>query len=136
MNTLNINRAKLDKIRAKHGLELILLHGSQVSERTHKDSDIDIAVLPKRNKKVDVLGLYADLGEVIKPEDKIDITNLSHADPLLLFTVTSKSNLLSGNDKTYKLLKIKAFNMYNDYEPYFAIEQKTIYKNLTNYVAN
>jgi len=132
---VKLNKSAIDKIRKKYNLVLILLHGSQVSGKTHSASDIDIAVLPKPGVSFDLLNLYTDLGKVIKPADKLDITNLANADPLLLFTVTTESKLISGSGKIYTSLKLTAFKKYNNYLPYLEMEKKVTLTNLNKYVA-
>ncbi|KKQ85362.1 MAG: hypothetical protein UT08_C0007G0035 [Candidatus Woesebacteria bacterium GW2011_GWB1_38_8] len=42
---MKINSIKLEKLRKRHNLSLILLHGSQVDKKIHGKSDVDIAVL-------------------------------------------------------------------------------------------
>lgn len=113
---------KLDEIRQKYALELILLHGSQVSGKTHDKSDVDIAVLSKdREQKLDWYVLASDLNEVFGV-DNVDITLLDHANPLLLKTVTDGARLLSGTVMDFYKLKLRAFHAYNDYLPYLKME--------------
>lgn len=125
----------LDKIRKKHGLELILLHGSQITGRLHKESDVDIAILPKKDNKgvVDLIKLISDLAKAFR-SGRVDIVNLKHADPLLLFGVAQNCHLLSGNKSALVNLKLYAFHRYNDYLPYFELEQKITLKRLNQYV--
>ena len=80
------NNINLDQLCKKHDLKFIVLHGSQVTGKTHAKSDIDIAVMPK--EKFDLLSLQADLSQKLK-SDFVDLTNLLHANPLLAFTVAS-----------------------------------------------
>ena len=41
-----------EEIRLKHNLSLIIMHGSQVTGKTHSKSDYDIAVVRNNKKKV------------------------------------------------------------------------------------
>ena len=119
---MNISTQKLDEIRQKYSLELILLHGSQVSGQTHNKSDTDIAVLSNdRESKLDWYVLVSDLNEIFGV-DNVDITLLNHANPLLLKTVTDEAKLLSGNVADFFKLKLRAFHAYNDYLPYLQME--------------
>ncbi|OGM26387.1 hypothetical protein A3D00_04490 [Candidatus Woesebacteria bacterium RIFCSPHIGHO2_02_FULL_38_9] len=127
------SKIALDKIRKKYGLEIILLHGSQVSGKQHAKSDVDVAVLPKKGVKINTLDLIYDLSNVFAT-DRVDIVNIAHANPLLLQAVMSKSILISGDKSLYQALKLKAFNLYNDYLPYLEIERKSVLKNLEKYV--
>lgn len=120
------SKEKLEEIRKAHGLELILLHGSQVNGKTHPKSDIDIAVLRKDHKQpFDLIALISELIGLFH-DDSIDVADLTHANPLLLFTATQKSMLLSGSISEYNKLRLKAFHAYNNYSKYFEIESRFI----------
>lgn len=122
----------LEKIRKKHNLLLILLHGSQVTGNVHKKSDIDIAVIPEG--PFYLLELQADLTRNLK-SDRVDITNLSHANPLLSFAVARKSKLLSGRKNDYNEFIRRSFHKYSDYQPYLKMEAEFV-KNRINQYAN
>jgi len=68
-----------------------------------------------------MLDLIVDLNEVLDTSD-VDLTVLDHADPLLLKTVSDKSQLLSGSVADFLKLKLKAFHRYNNYLPYLKME--------------
>lgn len=123
----------LDKIRKKHRLSFILIHGSQVSGKTHAKSDIDIAVMQKKaGGELDSLELYKDFGKTFKT-DKIDIVDLKRANPLLMFTIARKSRLLSGSERDYKAFLRLAFHKYADYQPYFKKEADFVKERLSSY---
>lgn len=126
-------KKNVEKIRKDHKLDLILLHGSVVTGKTHTESDIDIAVLPKKNINIRLLDLIRDFSKVYL-SDKIDITDLSKADPLLLYAVATKSRLISGSVEGYKAFKLKAYKRYIDYQKYLEIERKTVLRNLQKYL--
>lgn len=129
------DKAKLDALRALHGLRLILLHGSHVGTLVHPESDIDIAVLRDREKPAfRYVDLISDLMEAFD-SDRIDLVDLTHADPLLLFAATKNCQLLSGNETDFAKLQQLAFHRYNDYLGYLKEERKFIRKKLQNYVA-
>ncbi|PIS18155.1 hypothetical protein COW38_02010 [Candidatus Collierbacteria bacterium CG17_big_fil_post_rev_8_21_14_2_50_45_7] len=116
------NHALFEHIRTKYHLSLILLHGSQVTGLLHDKSDIDIAVLSSdQDGKIQIGSLMTDLTEIFE-NNHIDITNLNHADPLLLKTVTSSAQLLSGSKSDFDNLQNYAFHTYNDYLPYLHYE--------------
>lgn len=116
---------KLKKISTKHRLSLILLHGSQVDDKTHSDSDIDIAVMQiNPQQKLDIFTLTSDLIEIFG--DTVDVADLTHANPLLLKTVTTNSQLLVGSDQDFQKLKLRAFHRYQDYKPYFDLEEQIV----------
>lgn len=123
----------LDTIRQKYGLSLILLHGSRVTGKTHPKSDTDIAVMQKSDKEdFDLIGLYADLGSYFKINN-VDITNITHPNPLLGMAVAKQSKLLSGLNKDYEDFCRKAFFRYNDYYPYIKMESDFVKERIKEY---
>lgn len=133
---MNIGKEKLEKIRKKHNLSLIILHGSHVEGKLHAKSDIDIAVARRNHRqKLRLLELIKDL-TIIFESEKVDISDLTNADPLFLYSTTRKSKLLAGNKKEYdKLLKL-AFHKYSDYIPYLEKEKQFVKERINTYVSN
>ncbi|MBI2267924.1 MAG: nucleotidyltransferase domain-containing protein [Candidatus Blackburnbacteria bacterium] len=133
---IEVNKAKLEDIRKEHGLLLILLHGSQVNGRTHEKSDVDIAVLRKDKKsKLKLMELIRDLS-VALGTDKVDLSDLTNADPLFLFVATKKAMLLSGKESDFEKLQKLAFHKYSDYLPFLKKEEEFVRQRIKNYVAN
>ena len=131
----SLYKDELRKVRKKHGLSLILLHGSRAVGALHKESDTDIAVVREKEvKKVDLLSLLSDLKKVFKV-DNIDIVDLTYANPLLLFSVARKSKLLSGKKADYDRLIRLAFNKYSDYLPYLKMEEDFVKERIDSYVS-
>lgn len=121
-------KCQIKKIAQKYNLELILLFGSHVSGKVHPDSDLDIAIQPKGNRdfKFDEhLSLISDLGEVFRGKE-IDLTLLNRANPLLLKKISDSALLLFGKKKTFSEFKLKAFKYFQDYLPYFKLEESSI----------
>jgi predicted nucleotidyltransferase len=124
---------QLSKIAKLRKLKLILLHGSQASGKTHSKSDIDIAIVPESGQALDITQLYFDLTPIFG--NQLDITNLTHPDPLLLMTSTSQAKLLVGSAKDFAAIQHKAFNRYNNYQPYLDMEYQLVKQKLQqNYV--
>ena len=131
---MKINKTILDQIRKKHNLSLIILHGSQVDNKLHDKSDVDIAVVRHdRSKSLEYFKLLKDLSKIF-PIDKIDLADITNADPLFLFSVINKSKLLSGQQKGYDELSRIAFHKYSDYQPYLKIEAEFVKERLKSYV--
>lgn len=126
----------MEEIRKKHNLLLILMHGSQISGKTHFESDTDIAFVRKStNLNINFLELLADITNLLK-KNKVDLVDITHANPLLMFAVTSKSKLLAGNQKDYDALFHKAYNLYSDYLPYLKMEADFVKERINNYANN
>ncbi len=125
---------KLAAIRKRHGLLLMLLHGSQLGMMTHERSDVDVAVLrDPRKPPFRYLFLYDDLIEAFG-SDRVDLADLTHADPLLLYAVTKNCRLLSGDPAHIASLQKKAFHRYSDYLPYLTAEKQFIRGRIGSYV--
>ncbi|KKP48261.1 MAG: polymerase beta domain protein region protein [Candidatus Woesebacteria bacterium GW2011_GWA1_33_30] len=125
-----------EAIRKKYKLSLILMHGSQITGKIHPESDTDIAFVREKTKiKINYLELLVDLTKLIK-KDKIDLVDITHANPLLLFAITSKSKLLAGSLDSYNNLSHKAFNLYSDYLPYLKMEAEFVKERINSYAKN
>ena len=125
---------QLDAIRRKHGLALLLLHGSLVRGKLHSNSDVDIAYLREHPERdLSAVTLLADLSEAFQT-DQIDCVDLTHADPLLLYAVVVHSRLLSGDEEAYQTLERRAFHRYHDYQPYLTLERRMVRDTLQSYV--
>ncbi len=72
------------------GLQLVLLFGSFVSGRVHKQSDIDLAFLFDR--PIDILELTNRVIRLLHT-DNVDVVNLKSASPLLKFS-TAKNGMV------------------------------------------
>lgn len=124
----------LDTIRANHNLRLILLHGSQVDTLRHAESDIDVAVTRDSDKpSFRYLKLIDDLIEAFD-SDRIDLVDLTHADPLLMYAITKNCLLLSGEMADLDQLTRRAFLRYGDYRAYLNEEATFVQRRLATYV--
>jgi predicted nucleotidyltransferase len=105
-------KKRLAPIFKDEGLKLVLLFGSAILGKVHKQSDIDIAFL--FNRPVDILSLTNRIIRLLHA-DNIDIVDLSRASPLLKFSVVKNGKLLYERlpgmfNEFYSL----AFRMYVD----------------------
>jgi predicted nucleotidyltransferase len=94
------------------GLKLVLLFGSAVLGKVHKQSDIDLAFL--FDGPVDILSLTNRVIRLLHA-DNIDVVDLRHASPLLKFSIVKNCRLLYERqhgmfNEFYSL----AFRMYVD----------------------
>jgi predicted nucleotidyltransferase len=115
----------LSKIAKKYNLALILLFGSQAKGLARKDSDVDIAI--KTNNKIDLdqeLEIIYQLSKIFG--QKIDLTIINRADPLLLAQISRAAILLAGSEKDFFNFKLYAFHRYNDYKPFLQLEDKIV----------
>jgi predicted nucleotidyltransferase len=108
------NSTRLKSIAKRYGLRLVILFGSQVTGRTHPDSDVDIAAWAERPlSAAQRTQLWFDLSNQFQSE--IDLTVLNHAEPLLLHRVATTGRLLYEDKRgTWLDFKGYAFRYYQD----------------------
>lgn len=105
---------KIEEFAKQHKIKFIVLFGSQATKASRKESDFDIAVFMDGFNDLDTYNkVLFGLAEILKiPEEKIDLTNLKNANPLLRYEITSRGKLLFGDELGY--LEFKAFS-FRDY---------------------
>jgi len=131
---MKINRKKIEKEAEKMGIKMIILFGSQAEGKARPDSDYDVAVLttPERNIKnsmkiyTDILFFLSDALDI--PDQKLDLTNLNNANPLLKYQIFSDGKLLYGSEYLYCERRAGAYREYIDAQPLFKLEEKIIKK--------
>jgi len=108
------SKAQLESIARRHGLQLIVLFGSQVSGRTHPESDVDVAVWVTHSLTSEQRDrLWLDLSDAFQAE--IDLAVLNHAEPLLLYQVARKGQPLYENQRwAWEEFRGYAFRYYED----------------------
>jgi uncharacterized protein len=121
----------LETLARRHGIELILQHGSTVTGRTHAGSDLDLAVLLGRppSSTDSYFDLVAEL-QALCSEREIDVVRLDGADPLLLKKVTERCVLVYGSPRRLRELKAYAFARYQDYRRFLALEREYVRRTL------
>ena len=123
-------KQKAAKIARKHHLSLMIIFGSQAQGKIHPKSDIDIAVLPAKTIKDVSMKIYSDfLGDMGKifPGAKVDIALIPLADPFLLDNIAKSGQLLFGKKIDFVKFQLRAFNRFQDYLPYFKLEEKSVH---------
>jgi predicted nucleotidyltransferase len=136
MSQLTFDREKLENIRQKYHLKLIILHGSRASGKfIHPASDLDIAVVRETTQPLDELSLVFDLAELFG-KSKIDLVDVTHGNPLLNMEVARHSQLLAGLNSDLDYFQRKAYFRYGDYLPYLKMESELVKVKLEQYVTN
>lgn len=101
------------------GLEVVIVHGSQVSGKVRADSDVDIAVLYDAPMNLEQrFSLLARLEKVLgKPVDLVDLFSLHGT---ILKKVLTKGRVLfgQGSEMHAQLLRRMVFNQ-EDMMPYY-----------------
>jgi len=114
MDIVDAQRQAIQDIATRYHLTLILLFGSQASGTTHRESDIDLAYAAEH--PLDFASerqINDELGNIFHT-DKVDIVNIAHASPLLLFQISENCQLLAGEKEDFIRFKILAWKKYLD----------------------
>ena len=128
------DKKELEKYAEKSGIKFVVLYGSRAIGTSQKKSDFDVAVfLPGGRSIFDNMTVYSDLLESLRKvfnvgEDKIDLTDLRKANILLRYEITSRGELLYGDEDEYAQYQAFAFRDYIDAEPLFKLENSLIKK--------
>ena len=121
MEILDKQKQKIQEVAKKYGLKLILLFGSQVTGKIHKESDFDIAYLPKKNlsydDKIDINFQFT----LIFPQERyrVDTVNIKKVKPLLLYGIFRKCQVLyAQDDLIFPTYRVYAFRKYMEIKPF------------------
>ncbi|MBI2401677.1 MAG: nucleotidyltransferase domain-containing protein [Gemmatimonadetes bacterium] len=115
---------RLADVVRRHGIRLLLLHGSQAKGRLHAKSDLDLAVQledPDRNP----FELAADL-QALFPKYQVDVVSLNRADPLLAWQVCRDARLLAGDPTAFANRCLYAWRRYVEYRPFLELEARAV----------
>jgi len=115
INQENMNKTLLSRWCQKHQIDFCILFGSRVTGKTHRNSDVDLAIYCKKHelsgKKLQLIG---ELEDIVLAT--IDLTIL-HADmsPLLLYEIMINGKpLYISNQEIFIEKKIYAIKLYAD----------------------
>lgn len=116
----------LKQIAKKFHLEQILLFGSQSSGQTTLASDFDIGILAKKPLSVKQQDeLLIEISQKLNlPIQKIDLTMLNRASPLLLYEAVQNAQLLHGQRDAFDAFKLYAIKRYQDHQKFFNLRHK------------
>jgi uncharacterized protein len=107
----------LQKIVERYGLNLVVLFGSKARGKTHRESDVDIAIRSDRRLSPDqLLSLATDLDHIYPNGDLCDLRSAS---PLLLAAIAQEGKpLFTRGESDFEEFRIFAINQYIDYKPF------------------
>lgn len=133
---MEINYEKLEKEAPGMGIKMIILFGSRSCERERVNSDYDVAVLTTEEKNIyDSLKNYSKVLDLLCrafgiKEDRVDLTNLNRANPLLRYDIFLEGKLIFGSTNEFEEFKAFSFRDYIDAKPLFNLESDLIKKRL------
>jgi predicted nucleotidyltransferase len=127
--------ARLEAVRAKLGLKLVVLFGSRAtgSPPPAPDSDLDLAVLGSRaGPPLRSWNCYQELAEVFGGVN-LDLVLLHGADPLLRYEIMSRGTLLCGDIDEFLEYRAFAFRDFVDSADLRALEE-TLFRKKMSYL--
>ena len=131
---IEYNKKQLTRIALKYKLKFVILHGSYATGRSHKGSDLDIAVLAKKELGFkQMLKLYGELADIFGDNTRreLDMKTLNRVDSLFRYEVTRDGVLLYGDPTDYEEYKAVSYRMYEDAKPLRDLEMILI-RNIKN----
>ena len=123
---------QLMKIAVKYGITQIFLFGSQVKWTARPTSDIDFGIESKnRLSREQYAKLTSDLAHLFYiSSTRVDLTELSYADPLLLQRSYFDGELLYGDPKRFQERKMYALKRLMDHKKFLNLQDQYIQKKL------
>ncbi|KKP78198.1 MAG: hypothetical protein A2271_04320 [Candidatus Moranbacteria bacterium RIFOXYA12_FULL_35_19] len=126
-------KLKTAEIAKKQKLKLVVIFGSFASGKNRKDSDLDLGVLSEKEISFEKqVALINEFSQIFKKN--VDLSVLNRANPLLLFEASKNPILLFGKKKEFFEFRLHAFHAYNDYQPFFKLENELNKKIIKSYV--
>lgn len=115
------------------GIKLALLFGSQTTGKTHKQSDVDIAILSETAISPLRLAQRAfAVAERLKIE-KVELVDLRGVAPFLLKQIASKSILLyEAEAGLFNNFKIYSFKLYMEAKPLYDLREQSLHHYLNS----
>jgi len=123
----------IERISRKYNLKLVIIFGSYAKGGLHSGSDIDIAVYSEKKLGFErFFHLVSELQDIF-PDYAIDLCDVTKVCPLLLQKISESGFLAFGKKRDFYLFKMRAFNRFCDYLPFFRIEEKSVKNFIHNY---
>lgn len=109
-------KPQIKQLAEKYSLNLVILFGSQVKGKTHKESDYDVAYLSDKKLSFEDEGkIIIELAPIVGARDErlVNLSNIKKAGALLLKEIFDKHQVLFCADRniydSYKIFSVKNF---------------------------
>ena len=109
-------KPQVKNLAEKYGLSLLMLFGSQVTGKTHKESDFDIAYLADKKLSFEDGGrIIIEIAKIIGARDErlVNLCNIKESGALLLKEIFDRHQVLFYADRnvydSYKIFSVKNF---------------------------
>lgn len=128
MKLTSDQQKQINQLGQKYNLKLIVLHGSRVTRKAHKESDVDIAVLGFKPVPFEnVINLVNDFSSILKTNN-MDVKSLHKQGILFKYQVMKDAKLLYGNITDFNQFQVYAINSYFDAKDLFKLEREIVNK--------
>ena len=117
VTSFDIRPEDIDVFCKEHGVQLLVLFGSHADGRSHRASDVDLAMKTRPDAAVSKLDLIFRLGGLFGDRE-IDLVFLTRdTDPLLLHEIFTKGRLLhEAQSGIFESEQLRAWKLYLDTE--------------------
>ena len=124
---MDINKVK--RIARKYHLRILIMFGSQVQGKTHKESDLDLAFYP--STKIDEEKLLQELMDLFKRAD-IDLINLKTThNHSVRYEILSTGKVLFEAEKGLKSkMEWHSYFDFVDFKKYYDLRSKLLDKKI------
>ena len=109
-------KPQIKDLAEKYGLSLLMLFGSQVTGKTHKESDFDVAYLADKKLSFEDEGrIIIEIAKIIGARDErlVNLCNIKESGALLLKEIFDRHQVLFYADRnvydSYKIFSVKNF---------------------------
>lgn len=125
---------KIKEVAKKYHLNLVLLFGSRVTGKTHKESDFDVAYLPQKNLNYDdEIDINFQFTNIFR-HDRVDTVDMRKAPPLLLYAIFRECSILfEKGDLIFPAYRAYAFKKYIEAKPFYEERFKKLREKIKNY---
>lgn len=119
---MNYNVEELKTTCAKHGINMVLLYGSEASGNSNIQSDLDLGLLLK-DDDYNFEEIIKDFMQVFK-DNTIDVAILNHGDPVFKFEIISNYKILFCKaDEIFLDFYTNTVKQYNDTKKFRILEE-------------
>ena len=116
-------KQRIAEVGKKYKLKLAVIYGSYATGKSHRTSDLDIAVLGEKELEFKtILDLYSEFSNIFRDKD-VDVKSLHRVDPFFRYQVMRDSILIYGNPLEYHNFKAYVFRAYMDSKDLLRIEK-------------
>jgi len=120
-------KQKIEEVAEKYQLKLVLLFGSRVDGKIHKESDYDVAYLSNRKLSFEEESRLnvAFTGIFPQPRERVDTVDLKKMKPLMLFGIFRECQVLFAEDNLiFPTYRAYAFKKYMEIKSFLEIQLK------------